>query len=54
MRILPHIVQQLRQEANEEIYRCETCSLILYTLEPVTAPNPASAGGAISSASTSS
>jgi predicted nucleic acid-binding Zn-ribbon protein len=54
MRILPHIIQQLRQEANEEIFRCETCGLILYTLEPVTTANPASAGGAISSASSSS
>ena len=54
MRILPHIIQQLRQEANEEVYRCETCGLILYTLEPVTVANPASAAGAISSASTSS
>jgi hypothetical protein len=54
MRILPHIIQQLRQEANEEVYRCETCGLILYTLEPVTAANPAGTGGAVSSASTSS
>jgi predicted nucleic acid-binding Zn-ribbon protein len=54
MRILPHIIQQLRQEANEEVFRCETCGLILYTLEPITAANPASPGGAISSASTSS
>jgi predicted nucleic acid-binding Zn-ribbon protein len=55
MRILPHIIQQLRQEANEEIYRCETCGLILYTLEPVTTANPAgSSGSAVSSASTAS
>jgi predicted nucleic acid-binding Zn-ribbon protein len=55
MRILPHIIQQLRQEANEEIYRCETCGLILYTLEPVTTANPAgSSGNAVSSASTAS
>jgi hypothetical protein len=55
MRILPHIMQQLRQEANEEVYRCETCGLILYTLEPITAANPASnSGSAVSSASTSS
>jgi uncharacterized protein len=54
MRILPHIIQQLRQEANEEIFRCETCGLILYTLEPVTAANPANTGDAISSASSSS
>ena len=55
MRILPRIIQQLRLEANEEVYRCETCGLILYTLEPITAANPtSSSGSAISSASTSS
>ncbi len=52
MRVLPHIIQALRQEANEEVYRCESCGLILYTLEPVTAPNPGAASGtAVSSAS---
>jgi predicted nucleic acid-binding Zn-ribbon protein len=40
MRVLPHILEALRQEANEEIFRCESCGLILYTLEPVVAPNP--------------
>jgi uncharacterized protein len=55
MRVLPHIVQALRQEANEEVYRCESCGLILYTLEPVTAPNPGgTSGNAVSSASSSS
>jgi hypothetical protein len=55
MRVLPHIVQGLRQEANEEVYRCESCGLILYTLEPVTAPNSGAASGtAVSSASNSS
>jgi len=37
MRVLPHIVQELRQEPNEEIYRCEMCGLILYSLEPIPA-----------------
>jgi predicted nucleic acid-binding Zn-ribbon protein len=40
MRVLPHILQMLRQEANEEIFRCESCGLILYSLEPIPAPNP--------------
>jgi uncharacterized protein len=35
MRVLPHIIQELRQETNEEIYRCEMCGLILYTLDPI-------------------
>jgi hypothetical protein len=40
MRVLPHIVQELRQETNEEIYRCEMCGLILYSLEPIPVANP--------------
>lgn len=50
MRVLPHILQELRRDSNEELYRCESCGLILYTLEPIPLPDPASA----SSASTSS
>jgi len=38
LRVLPHILQQLRLESNEEIHRCENCGLILFTLEPVTQP----------------
>jgi predicted nucleic acid-binding Zn-ribbon protein len=55
MRVLPHILQMLRQDANEEIFRCESCGLILYSLEPIPAPNPeAGSGNAASSASTTS
>jgi len=35
LRVLPHIVQELRSERSEEVYRCESCGLILYTLEPI-------------------
>ena len=35
LRVLPHIVQELRVETNEEIFRCESCGLILYSLEPM-------------------
>jgi predicted nucleic acid-binding Zn-ribbon protein len=35
MRVLPHTVQVLRTETNEEVFRCETCGCILYTLEPI-------------------
>jgi predicted nucleic acid-binding Zn-ribbon protein len=45
MRVLPHIVQELRQEANEEVYRCETCGLILYTLDPIPVANATPADG---------
>jgi predicted nucleic acid-binding Zn-ribbon protein len=40
MRVLPHTLQELRREPNEEIYRCESCGLILYTLEPIPLPDP--------------
>jgi predicted nucleic acid-binding Zn-ribbon protein len=51
MRILPHIYEDLRHERNEEIYRCETCGLILYSLEPLV---PASAENTSTTTSTSS
>ncbi len=55
MRVLPHTLQELRTETNEEIFRCESCGLILYTLEPIPFANSA-AGSAnkTSSASTTS
>jgi uncharacterized protein len=53
MRVLPHILQMLRDDANEEVYRCESCGLILYTLDPIPAPNP-DGSGSTASASTSS
>ena len=55
MRILPHIYEDLRHERNEEIYRCETCGLILYTLEPLVPASPSTdAEKTPSAASTSS
>jgi uncharacterized protein len=45
MRVLPHTLQELRRDPNEEIYRCESCGLILYTLEPVPLPDPAAGTG---------
>ncbi len=55
MRVLPHILQQLLQDANDELFRCESCGLILYSLEPIPAANPdAASGSAASSASSSS
>ena len=41
LRVLPHIVQELRSEASEELYRCESCGLILYSLEPIPYAKPA-------------
>jgi uncharacterized protein len=55
MRVLPHILQQLLQDGNDELFRCESCGLILYSLEPIPAPNSESTSGdAASSASSSS
>jgi predicted nucleic acid-binding Zn-ribbon protein len=55
MRVLPHTLQELRRDPNEEIYRCESCGLILYTLEPIPLPDPAAGSGhAASSASSHS
>src|SRR2546430_15718510 len=55
MRVLPHILQQLLQDGNDELFRCESCGLILYSLEPIPAPNPeTTSGNAASSASSSS
>jgi len=54
MRVLPHILQELRTETNEELYRCESCGLILYTLEPIPVANSSDAGANVSAASTNS
>ena len=55
MRVLPHILQQLLQDANDELFRCESCGLILYSLQPIPAASPdAASGNTASSASSSS
>jgi predicted nucleic acid-binding Zn-ribbon protein len=35
MRVLPHTEQLLKNDIDEEVFRCETCGRILYTLEPI-------------------
>jgi predicted nucleic acid-binding Zn-ribbon protein len=52
MRVLPHILQELRTETNEEVFRCESCGLILYTLEPMPVANPEGGSMNASSAAT--
>ena len=54
LRVLPHILQELASDASEEIYRCESCGLLLYTLEPIPIANPAPGKPNSSSASTNS
>jgi predicted nucleic acid-binding Zn-ribbon protein len=51
LRVLPHILQLLTEDHDdEEIFRCESCGLILYSLEPLTAVNPDAASGSAASA----
>jgi predicted nucleic acid-binding Zn-ribbon protein len=53
MRVLPHTLQELRRDPNEEIYRCESCGLILYTLEPIPLTDNASGSERAASSATS-
>jgi uncharacterized protein len=52
MRVLLHILEELRSETSEEVYRCESCGLILYSLEPIPVAN--SVGGATNASSAAS
>jgi uncharacterized protein len=53
MRVRPHVFQEMRRANSEEMFHCETCTRILYYVEPVAAP-PAAASATQSSASASS
>jgi uncharacterized protein len=50
MRVLPHVLQMLTTETDEEIFRCEMCGRILYSLEPIphAAPRESANGAATS------
>ena len=54
MRVLPHILQQLVQDTNDELFRCESCGLILYSLEPIPAANSETGNGSAASSASSS
>lgn len=34
LRVIPHVFQLLRRDGSEQIFQCETCSRILYVVEP--------------------
>ncbi len=34
VRVRPHVFQEMRRSENQEIYRCESCTRILYYVEP--------------------
>jgi hypothetical protein len=38
VRVRPHVFQELRQGGNTELFHCETCTRILYYIEPPAAP----------------
>jgi len=40
MRVLPHTLQLLLSETDEEVLRCEMCGRILYSLEPIPHATP--------------
>jgi uncharacterized protein len=40
MRVLPHVLQMLATETDEEVFRCEMCGRILYSLEPIPREEP--------------
>lgn len=35
VRVLPHTIQLLESDTDEELFRCESCGRILYSLEPI-------------------
>jgi uncharacterized protein len=50
LRALPHTIQQLESDTDEELFRCESCGRILYSLEPIAHATPKeSATGAANS-----
>jgi uncharacterized protein len=46
LRVLPHILQQLTSDTDEELFRCESCGRILYSLEPIPHASPEKVEGA--------
>jgi predicted nucleic acid-binding Zn-ribbon protein len=54
MRVRPHVFQEMRRADSEQMFHCETCTRILYYVEPAVAPAAASATQASATASSSS
>ena len=49
MIVRPHVFQEMRRSGNDEMFHCETCTRILYYIEPSTAAAPAAASASASS-----
>jgi predicted nucleic acid-binding Zn-ribbon protein len=54
MRVRPHVFQEMRRADSTEMFHCETCTRILYYLEPAAAPAPAAPAPTAASATSSS
>lgn len=50
MRVRPHVFQEMRRRESEEMFHCETCTRILYYVEPEESPTSAAASGSRESA----
>jgi len=44
MRVRPHVFQEMRRAGSEEIFHCETCTRILYYVEPAPSVSPVPGG----------
>jgi predicted nucleic acid-binding Zn-ribbon protein len=51
MIVRPHVFQEMRRPGSEEIFHCETCTRILYYVEPATSPAAAAQASAAASQS---
>ncbi|MGB0035758.1 MAG: C4-type zinc ribbon domain-containing protein [Candidatus Acidiferrales bacterium] len=51
MRVRPHVFQEMRRPGSEEFFHCETCTRILYYIEPVASPATAAQASAAASQS---
>ena len=54
MRVRPHVFQEMRRAGSTEMFHCETCTRILYYVEPPAAPATPSPAPTAASASSSS
>jgi predicted nucleic acid-binding Zn-ribbon protein len=53
MIVRPHVIQEMRRAGSDEMFHCETCTRILYYVEPAESATPAAPSGvAVSGAST--
>ena len=45
MRVRPHVFQEMRRRGSEEMFHCETCTRILYYVEPESGSSMAASAG---------